>query len=71
MRTGNVMISAVKSGKIRFDGKRVIYQDSTGDEIVAYVSRYQEITTVPGNSSAISKKIDSWAKRKGYKVVEG
>ena len=70
----NIMIGAVKSGKIRFDGKRLYYEEPSGTkaaEIVAYISSYEEITTIPGNKEEVSKKINAWAKRKGYKVIEG
>jgi hypothetical protein len=72
MRTGNIMIGAVKSGKIVFDGhKRVFYKDEKGDNFVAFVSGYDEITTDPGNSDEITKKLQSWAKRKGFKINKG
>ena len=66
------MIGAVKSGKIVFDGhKRVFYKDEKGDNFVAFVSGYDEITTDPGNSDEITKKLQSWAKRKGFKINKG
>ena len=61
-------IGAVKSGKIRFDGKRVFYQDEKGDDLIAYISSYMTLTSNPGLSDAVTKKINSWAKRKGFKI---
>jgi hypothetical protein len=71
MRTGNIMIGAVKSGKIRFDGKRVFWQDSKGDEMIAYISSYMTLTSNPGLSKEVEKKYNAWAKRKGFKINEG
>jgi hypothetical protein len=70
MKTGNIMIGAVKSGRIVFDGhKRIFYKDDKGDDFVAFVSGYDEITITNRVSSDVKKKLKTWAKRKGFKTV--
>ena len=79
MRTGNIMIGAVKkavkSGRISFDGKRrFFYDDGTlfGDFVgVLSDTSYKKIIADPKNSEIVTTKLKAWAKRNGYRYSKG